>query len=282
MQAINWEQINDNIINVGQVLAKLVDTETKQNVEFVLIDNNGNVKNIKMANLAIHLANIKQNAVDATTVEKLITEKSMSKEDIEKYVNSNIERIETAVKAANGNTGKLQDLMSQYYSKDDIDAILAGIKATSSSVNQSVQNTILQMKINTSNISDLTAEVSNLGNKLESEITTANSKVNEVEDSLNILVIKNEATLDVSRRYAAETINSSYTVKLPNNPIDGNTIYLMDGSYNAQNNPITVDRNGKQINGKEDNLICDVNGFYIVMRYNGTKGSWYMANVVTK
>ena len=282
MQTVNWKQINDNIVNVGQVLASLVDTETKQNVEFVIVDNNGNVKNINMPNLATHLANIKQGAVDVNTVEKLITEKSMKKEDIINYVNSNIKRIETAVKAANGDTGKLQDLMNQYYSKKDVDAILTGIKSIANEANKDAQNAILQVKINASNISDLTSKVNSLGSKLESEVSDVNGKVTEVEDSLNILVMKDAGTLSVSRRYAAETIDKSFTVKLPSNPKDGDIIYLMDGSYNAQNNPITIDRNGKQINGKSENLICDVNGFYVVMRYDNNKGSWFMANVVTK
>ena len=240
MQAVNWKQINDNIVNVGQVLASLVDTETQQNVEFVLIDDNGNVKNVKVGNLAVHLAEIKKNAVSETTVEKIISDKSVKKEDMEKYVNDNITKVSDEIKNVQGDTNKLKDLLSKVYNKDDVDNIINGLK-----------------------------------NAVE-------VRIKEVESSLNIIVIKDEATLEVNRRYAAESSDKSYTVKLPAEPKDGDTIYLMDGSYNAQNNPITVDRNGKQINGKEDNLICDVNGFYVVMRYDNGKGSWFMANVVTK
>jgi len=50
--ALDWKAISDNIVNISQVLADFLDTVTSKDVEWVFIDDEGNVNNIKLPNLA--------------------------------------------------------------------------------------------------------------------------------------------------------------------------------------------------------------------------------------
>ena len=61
---------------------------------------------------------------------------------------------------------------------------------------------------------------------------------------------------------------TAYTVTLPGSPEDGDVIRLMDGSGNAQNRPILVDRNGNNIDGDTDNLTCDANYFDVKLVFD--------------
>ena len=64
---------------------------------------------------------------------------------------------------------------------------------------------------------------------------------------------------------------TAYTITLPTGN-DGDLIRIMDGSGNAQNRPILVDRNGNNIDGAADDLTCDVNYFDIKLVFNS--GNW--------
>ncbi len=68
------------------------------------------------------------------------------------------------------------------------------------------------------------------------------------------------------------------TYKLPNDLTEDAMVIVMDGEYNAQNYPQTIDGNGKKINDG-DKLVCDVNGFYVVLLYSATNDNWYTVNV---
>jgi len=50
--ALNWKVVCDNIVNISQVLADFLDTVHSKDVEWVYIDDKGNVNNIKLPNLA--------------------------------------------------------------------------------------------------------------------------------------------------------------------------------------------------------------------------------------
>jgi len=64
---VDWEVVCDNIVNISQVLADFLDTTHSREVEWVYIDENGNVNNIKLPNLAKVLENIKNNSSNRAT-----------------------------------------------------------------------------------------------------------------------------------------------------------------------------------------------------------------------
>ena len=68
------------------------------------------------------------------------------------------------------------------------------------------------------------------------------------------------------------TGQTAYTITLPATPANGDIILIMDGSGNAQNRPILVDRNGNNIDGVADDLTCDVNYFDIKLVFES--GNW--------
>ena len=251
--SIDWKKINDNIVNVGSILAKFIDTEVPQDVSFVLVKDDGDIENVTLKNLAYHLAKIKQNAVDVNTVEDIIKQKGMTREDIEKYVNNLIGELTTALKASSGDTSKISELLSSYYNKEDVDNIIDNLRTYYASKLATINTSVTELK---------------------NEMT----KVNKL---LVPELISDNTLLESGKEYTADTSVKAFTVTLPGNPNDNDVIYLFDGAYNAQNNNITVQRNGKTINGKDEDLICDVNGFYIILRFDGNKNGWYVANAVT-
>jgi len=285
MNKVNWKNINDNIVNVGRVLASILDTETAQNVDFVIVEDDGTVRNVKLNNLAIHLANIKKDAVDLETVTKLVESKTMSRDTIKQYVSENIKQIENAVSSANGDASKLEAIFSKYYTKDDVTAIMNTLKTETNAEIKQIKDDISSAKIdstlNKSNISTLNSKLDTGLTQVKNSINSVNNKAIKVEDSLIPIVVDKNVTAVPGSRYTVDSLKDTFKLTLPNNPSDKDMIYVMDGNYNAQNNPVTITGNGKKINGKNEDLTCDVNGFYIVIRYSANNGSWYVANAVT-
>ena len=61
--ALNWESISENIINISQVLGEFLDTNNPKDVEWVYIDNDSNIKNVKLPNLGKAIKSIQDSAV---------------------------------------------------------------------------------------------------------------------------------------------------------------------------------------------------------------------------
>ena len=96
-----------------------------------------------------------------------------------------------------------------------------------------------------------------------------------------VILVSDDSDLKPNTKYFADTDSKAITLTLPSNPKDNDLIVISDGSYNAQNNVVTVNRNNKTINGKEEDLVCDVNGFYVILRYDANKDGWFVSNAVT-
>ena len=97
--------------------------------------------------------------------------------------------------------------------------------------------------------------------KIDSNLITDNAEL--VLDNLNII----------------DTSSKDITVTLPTNIEDGAKLVIMDGRYNAENHPVTVSVGDSKINGETNDLICDVNGFYVGLIYDAAEGSWFTYNV---
>lgn len=72
---------------------------------------------------------------------------------------------------------------------------------------------------------------------------------------------------------------TAYTITLPASPADKAILYLMDMSGNAQNRPVLVDRNTKNINGKAENLTIDLSFFDIKLVYESSTTSWAIGGI---
>ena len=68
--------------------------------------------------------------------------------------------------------------------------------------------------------------------------------------------------------------DTAYSLVLPALPKDKDIVRVMDGYGNAQDVPILVRANGKQIDGSTDDMTCDVSWFDIELIYNTATGSW--------
>jgi len=78
------------------------------------------------------------------------------------------------------------------------------------------------------------------------------------------------------RRYFV-TSASALTLTLPGNPSVNDEIQILDASGNASTYNITVNRNGKLINGNAGNFIIDVNGAWYNLVFTGNTYGWKVA-----
>jgi hypothetical protein len=106
----------------------------------------------------------------------------------------------------------------------------------------------------------------------QSEITEylANKKteiVSSISDNTGLLA---------GRRYFV-TSASALTLTLPGSPSVNDEIQILDASGNASTYNITVNRNGKLINGNAGNFIIDVNGSWYNLVFTGNTYGWKVA-----
>ena len=85
--------------------------------------------------------------------------------------------------------------------------------------------------------------------------------------------ISANANLIVSTRHYV-TSASALTLTLPASPLLNDQIDIFDASGNASTYNITVDRNGKLINGNAGNFIIDANGYWASLVYTGATYGW--------
>ena len=80
-------------------------------------------------------------------------------------------------------------------------------------------------------------------------------------------------TLSPGDKIIVDTDTSAITLTLPANPTLGDEVTIIDGSSNASINNITINRNGRVIDGEAENLIIDVDGAASnLVYYNSTYG----------
>jgi hypothetical protein len=77
-----------------------------------------------------------------------------------------------------------------------------------------------------------------------------------------------------NNRYLTNTSSIAFTVTLPPLPQNGDFIVLADGFGTWHLRNVTVNRNGKLINGLSEDLICDVNSGKVELIYNTVTNSW--------
>jgi hypothetical protein len=75
-------------------------------------------------------------------------------------------------------------------------------------------------------------------------------------------------------RINANTTGSALTITLPSSPADYTQVTLADHAGTWKTNNLTVARNGSNINGLAEDLVCDVAAKQIVLRYEGATIGW--------
>jgi hypothetical protein len=92
--------------------------------------------------------------------------------------------------------------------------------------------------------------------------------------NINYTVVSSPQTLSNSQNIAADTSGGTFTLTLPLNPNEGDSIDIFDYSETFDTNPLTIARNGQRIESLEENLICNVEGAYFTMIYTGVTRGW--------
>ncbi len=64
------------------------------------------------------------------------------------------------------------------------------------------------------------------------------------------------------------------TITLPSNPLNGEIVELLDTTGTISSNPLTVNSNGKKINGVIQNIIINTNYSHTKFVYNTTNDTW--------
>lgn len=86
-------------------------------------------------------------------------------------------------------------------------------------------------------------------------------------------IISNTTAIS-GKGYIADTSAGSFTVTLPSSPATGDSIIIADGA-NFLANSLTVDRNGRTIEGLADNLTINISGVSVTLTYDGATWQVY-------
>jgi hypothetical protein len=88
-------------------------------------------------------------------------------------------------------------------------------------------------------------------------------------------VISTSGNVSAGQLLLVDTSGGAITLTLPAAPGNGDSIYFQDGKGTWDSNPLTINRNGKTIQGLAENLIAanENGGFGLV--YNGTEWRTY-------
>lgn len=70
--------------------------------------------------------------------------------------------------------------------------------------------------------------------------------------------------------YDADTSSGSFSCPLPANPVKGNVIGIRDITGSFGTYPLTIQRNGKTIADRADDLVANIPATSFVLVYNGT------------
>lgn len=75
-------------------------------------------------------------------------------------------------------------------------------------------------------------------------------------------------------RINADTGGGAFTITLPATPAAYTEVTFADHDGDWKTNNLTIARNGSNINGLAENLVCDVAAKQIVLRYEGATTGW--------
>jgi hypothetical protein len=89
-------------------------------------------------------------------------------------------------------------------------------------------------------------------------------------------VVTTGQTIVNGARIAANTTSGAFTLTLPATPSDGDTVYILDFASTFDTNNLTLGRNGSNIEGLAEDMVCNVEGSSFKMVYTGLSNGWQM------
>jgi hypothetical protein len=92
--------------------------------------------------------------------------------------------------------------------------------------------------------------------------------------NINYTVVTANQTLTNSQNIAADTSGGSFTLTLPASPNAGDSIDIFDYANTFDTNPLTIARNGQNIESLAENLTANVEGAYFTLIYTGSTRGW--------
>jgi hypothetical protein len=92
--------------------------------------------------------------------------------------------------------------------------------------------------------------------------------------NINYTVVSSSQAVSNRQLIAADTSAGSFTLTLPSNPEAGDAIDIFDYSDTFDTNPLTIGRNGKNIEGEAEDLVANVEGAYFTLIFTGDSRGW--------
>jgi hypothetical protein len=108
-------------------------------------------------------------------------------------------------------------------------------------------------------------------------IDASTENTTKIDQLVSYEFISSSTTISIFNKFKKIITNSvggPFTITLPANPEIGDTVYFHDGQEIWATNNVTVNRNGKNINGLASNLILDVNGGNAKLIYVDATQGW--------
>lgn len=87
-------------------------------------------------------------------------------------------------------------------------------------------------------------------------------------------VITSSVTATEGSGYLCDTSSSLITLTLPSGPSIGDQIGIKDYARTFQNNNLTINPNGKKLDGSTNNISINQERFYTILVYSGTDRGW--------
>lgn len=92
--------------------------------------------------------------------------------------------------------------------------------------------------------------------------------------NINYTVVSSSQTITNRQLIAADTSGGSFTLTLPLNPEAGDAVDIFDYANTFDTNPLTIGRNGENIESLAENLTANVEGAYFTLIYTGSTRGW--------
>jgi len=93
----------------------------------------------------------------------------------------------------------------------------------------------------------------------------------------NVILVDEDYTVtDANSKLVCKA--GDITITLPENPMQGTIVPVLDGTGDSQDHPITVEPSGDDTIAGDDKLVCDTNNFIVYLTYIGT--NWLPVNAV--
>jgi hypothetical protein len=92
--------------------------------------------------------------------------------------------------------------------------------------------------------------------------------------NINYTVVTANQTLSNSQNIAADTSSGSFTLSLPASPNAGDSIDIFDYANTFDTNPLTIARNGENIESLAEDLTANIEGAYFTLIYTGSTRGW--------